>query len=327
LRGIEPRLAFFIGFFSLVFGVSFYKYWRLDDQSIYSLHLAKSRLLPRELTVIGSYKDFSFGIGRYVKIPYSELTSISRKLISIAIFLNLALITFDNSGYARLEAAPAEMPQSGTNFCPVEEEIEEAPPKEGCELIIRAYELGYADDLGVCEPEDIDPAKLELCEKRRIDEPYLHFMSRVVTSSVDSLVGLLNQDTVDRVRDKFERQLQDLEELREYQTYAMSSSPRASHHIWTNLPYPANNFVRQYREVLKPNYCIGRFQNQTNTIDIDDGDQRKDSKMLEHVYGQLLFNPKSELSVAYCKEFKIHWDAAPDTCTRLASDPEAVLGR
>jgi hypothetical protein len=135
----------------------------------------------------------------------------------------------------------------------------------------------------------------------------------------------LNQDTVDRVRDKFELQLRNIEELRDYQRYAMSAAPRASHHIWTNLPYPENNFVRQFREVLQPNYCIGQFQNQTNTVQIGSDDPRKDSKLMEHVYGQLLFNPRSDITVAYCKEFKIHWDAAPDTCERLANNPEDVL--
>ncbi len=325
LRGIEPGLAFFIGFFTVVFGVSFYKYWRLDDRSVYTLHLAKSDLLPKDLNVIGSFKDFSFAVGRHVKFPYGELTSVTRKAVSITIFLNLALITLDNAGYTSLAETPASLIEPGTNFCPVEEDIEPPPPIEGCELIIRAYELGYAEDLGVCAPEEIDPETLKICEKRRIDEPYLHYMSRVVVSSVTNWVGYLNPTTVDRVRSKFQRQLQDLEALRDYQRYAMASSPRASHHIWTNLPYPANDLVRQYRELFQPSHCIAQFQNQTNTVDVAENDPRKDSKLLEHAYGQLLFNPKGELSVAYCKEFTIHWESTPDSCTRLAADPEAQL--
>ena len=325
LKGTEPKLAFFIGLFSIVFGMIFYKYWGLGNDSIYSMHFAKTRFLPNTITVLFRYRDFTFGIGKYLGIPADELTSVTRKLISIAIFFSLALITFDNTGYDKLENVPNAVTKTHSSYCPVEEDVEEPPPVSGCELIIRAFELGYADDLGVCEPEEIDPKKMQVCEKRRADEPYLHYTSRVVTSSLNSLAGLLNQDAVDRVRDKFELQLRNIKDLRDYQSYAMSASPRASHHIWTNLPYPENSFVRQYREVLQPNYCIGQFQNQTNTVQIASDDARKDSKLMEHVYGQLLFNPRSDITVAYCKEFKIHWDAAPDTCERLANNPEDVL--
>ena len=43
------------------------------------------------------------------------------------------------------------------------------------------------------------------------------------------------------------------------------------------------------------------------------------------MYGQLLFNPKSRDSVAFCKEYKIHWNSKPDTCKRFAKNPKAVL--
>ena len=41
LKGFEPSLSFFIGLFAVVFGVAFYRYWKLDEDSVYSLHLAK----------------------------------------------------------------------------------------------------------------------------------------------------------------------------------------------------------------------------------------------------------------------------------------------
>jgi hypothetical protein len=46
---------------------------------------------------------------------------------------------------------------------------------------------------------------------------------------------------------------------------------------------------------------------------------------MEHVYGQLLFNPKSPLTVGFCKEYKIHWNADPDICERLIEKPATVL--
>ncbi len=325
LKGSEPSLSFLIGFFSVMFGVMFYKYWGLAGKSAHSLHFSKTRLLPDKANIIASVKDFSFAAGSHLTFKPVELASITRKLMSVAIFFNLALITLDNIGYDKLEALPAEMMATGTNFCPVEEEAEEEPPKDGCELIIRAFELGYAKDLGVCEPEEIDIQNLEVCQKRRVSEPFLHYMTRVMTTSVNSLVSILNMDTVNRVRQKFERQLENAEELRDYQAYAMSASPRSSHHIWTNLPHPENAVVRYYREVFEPSYCLARFQNQNNMVDIKDGDPRTDSKVMEHVYGQLLFNPKSKITVGFCKEFKIHWGAEIDICDQMASSPETIL--
>ena len=47
--------------------------------------------------------------------------------------------------------------------------------------------------------------------------------------------------------------------------------------------------------------------------------------MLEHVYGQLLFNPKSKLTIGFCKEYQIHWNSEPELCDKLASNPKSVL--
>jgi hypothetical protein len=325
LKGTSPKLAFMIGLFSVVFGMIFYRFWRLGQESLYSIHLAKTRFLPGDIVTLFRFRDFTLGIGKDLGLRVDELTSVTRRVLSIAIFLCLALITLDNTGYDKLEALPTAVAETDSTYCPAPEELEPPPPKEGCELIIRAYELGYADDLGVCEPDEAELAELKVCEKRRLGEPYLHFASRVVTRSVSDLSALFEEDSVDRVREKFEMQVRKIDELRDYQRYAMSAAPRASHHIWTNLPYPENALIREYRELLQPNYCVARFQNQPNTVELGRDDERQDSRLLEHVYGQLLFNPRGDLTVAYCKEFEIHWDSPADTCSRLAQNPVAVL--
>jgi hypothetical protein len=326
LKGINHELAFFIGFFSILFGVGFYSFWNLGEKSIYTIHFAKTRFLAKGVDVIFEHKGFSFGVSSQIKTRSAELTSVTREIFCVGIFLSMALATLDNGGFERLVKFPSEIMQSNTRYCPTKDEsIEEAPPKEGCELIIRAYKLGYAKDLGICEPEKIDPEKMEICEKRREDEPYFYYMTRLLRSSIEKKMEFFDDGRAQQIRDKFDLQLQELEVLKDYQAYAISASPRASHHIWTNLPYPENDFVQKYREVLQPNYCIGKFQNQTNTIRIDEDDERQNSKILEHVYGQLLFNPKSRISVGVCKEYKIHWNAEPDVCERLAINPEAVL--
>lgn len=327
LKGIDDDLSFFIGLFSTIMGVGFYNFWKLGKKSVYALHLSKTKFMPEGVNIIFNSKNFSFGISKKLKMNENifEFPSVAREVLCIAIFLNLALITIGNGEFDDLKKFPSEILESKSGYCPSKEEAENAPPKAGCELIIRAFKLGYAKDLGICEPKKIDPENLEVCQKRRHDEPYLHYMSRLMLSSYADKVAFFENNKAKEIEDKFRLQLKELEVLKDYQRYAISAAPRASHHIWTNLPYPENKFVEQYRKYFKPSYCIEQFQNQTNTVRLKKDDKRKDSKMLQHVYGQLLFNPKSKDTVGFCKEYKIHWDSASNTCEKFAKNPSSVL--
>jgi len=327
LKGINHDLSFFIGMFSIILGVGFYNFWKLGDKSVYVLHFTKSSIMPRGVNRIFDHKGLSFGVSGKIKLKKNvfELSSVIRQVLCIGIFLNLSLITLGNAGFDKLKRYPTEILQTKSDYCEDEEDIINAPPKEGCELIVRAFKLGYAKDLGVCEPKKLDPEKLEVCHKRRKDEPYFHYKSRLLLSFVDNSVKFFDKNRAKRIEEKFRLQLKELEILRDYQRYAMSAAPRASHHIWTNLPHPENKLVEQYRDIFKPSYCIEQFQNQTNTVRFQEHDRRKDSKIMEHVYGQILFNPKHRNAVAFCKEYKIHWASNIDTCERLKKNPKAVL--
>lgn len=326
LKGLDQDLSFFISLFSIILGSGFYSYWRLGKQSVYTLHLLRTKLLTNDVNVIVVWKDFAFGISRQEKIKSIELPSSVRALLCFGIIYSLMLLTLDNSGFNDLQQLPDNLAASQSEFCQDEkDEIADAPPIEGCELIVRAYKLGYAKNLGICEPKKTEPGKMEICEKRRVDEPYLHYMYRLIHKFYERMSGLIENNKAKQVADKFELQLQQIEALKDYQTYAMSAAPRAAHHIWTNLSYPNHIIIQKYREIFNPNYCIEKFQNQTNTVLLDEDDERKRSKLLEHVYGQLLFNPRNEITVGFCKEYTIHWNSAQDTCERLVKNPSAVL--
>lgn len=327
LKGIDNDLSFVIGLFSIILGVGFYSFWQLGKKSLYTLHYTKSKYMPEGVNILFTYNSFSFAISNKTKVKANtvELPAVIRQVLSVSIFLSFAIIALDNGEFDKLKKFPAEIFQAEGDFCPNSEDALDAPPKQGCELIIRAYKLGYAKDLGICEPKKIDPEKLEVCQKRREDEPYLHYMSRLLLSSIDKQIAFFENNKAKQIEDKFRLQLKELEVLKDYKKYAISAAPRASHHIWTNLPYPENKFIEQYRKYVTPSYCIEQFQNQTNTVRLEKDDARRDSRTLEHVYGQLLFNPKSKKSVAFCKEYKIHWNSKPDTCKRFAKNPKAVL--
>ena len=326
LKGLSSELSFFIGLFSITFGIGVYHFWKLGERSLYCIHLVPDVGMPKDAIVIFNYKGVAFGVGNQANVDAIEFSPIMQKIICIVIFFNIALVTFDNSGFDKLKTLPAEFETSESEFCPEnDEDIESASIPEGCELIIRAHKLGYAKDLGICEPKKIDPEKMQVCQKRRSDEPYLHYMSRLFLTSVEKQKEFIKNNEIKKVQDKFELQVNNIETLRDYQAYAISAAPRASHHIWTDLPYPQHYIIQKYREYLDPNYCIEQFQKQTNTITLAKDDERKNSKLMEHVYGQLLFNPKSPLTVGFCKEYQIHWNSDPDVCERLAQAPESVL--
>jgi len=327
LKGVNDDLSFFIGMFSIIIGVGFYNFWNLGEKSVYVLHLTKSKYMPEGVNRIFNYEGISFGVSRKLKLKEHvvEMPAILRQVFCVGIFLNLALITLGNIGFDKLKKFPSEVLETKSNYCPTKDDSINAPPKAGCELIIRAFKLGYAKDLGVCEPKEIEPEKMEVCEKRREDEPYLHYMSRLLIRSVEDKVVFFKDNRAKKIEDKFKLQLEELEILKDFRRYAISAAPRASHHIWTNLPYPENVFIEQYRKYFKPSFCIEQFQNQTNTVRLEKDDKRKDSKMLEHVYGQILFNPKNRNTVAFCKEYTIHWNSQTNTCERLKKDPKAVL--
>lgn len=325
LKGLNNELSFFIGLFSIIFGIGVYHFWKLGERSVYYLHLVQHVDMPKDAISIFNYKGFSFGIGNRTNVNVIEFTPIVQKIVCIVCFFNIALFTFDNSGFEKLKTVSSQFESSEKEFCPAsDEDIAESVP-EGCELIIRAHKLGYARDLGICEPKKIDPEKMQVCQKRRVDEPYLHYMSRLFVSSLEKQKEFFANNEIEKIKDKLELQVNNLETLKDYQAYAIGSAPRASHHIWTDLPYPQHYIIQKYREYLDPNHCIEQFQKQTNTITVARDDKRKNSKLMEHVYGHLLFNPKSPLTVGFCKEYKIHWNAKPDVCERLAEAPASVL--
>lgn len=325
LKGFDSDLAFFVGFFSLIFGLMYHNYWNFGGRSQYVFHFSKAKFIPDDANILLDTQEFQFGISKYYNEKTQEFPVWLRRFFCVAGFFCLAVITLDNRGFNTIKDLP-NATASDAGYCPDREEakVDDAPKPE-CALIIRAFELGYAKDLGPCEPKEIEAEHMEICEKRRKGEPLFHYMSRMMTKSVVSLYQFFGDDKFERIKKKFEMQLEKIEPLKDYQAYAISAAPRASHHIWTNLPYPIFEFQQNFRDLFNPGWCLEQFQNQTNSIRVRDDDKRKDSKLLEHVYGHLLFNPKVKLTVGFCKEYTIHWNAKPNTCDRLISEPQKVL--
>lgn len=265
-----------------------------------------------------------------------ELPALAQRAALVVVFATIALGTLGNEATARIGNVPADLTKpSRSEYChpeaPAEPEPDAEPAVEppqvdqaGCALVKRAYALGYAKTLGSCAPKTltIAPKKtaakvVEVCTRRQLDEPFLHYAYRKlgeatsVAAPIDTLSARVHgvRTRLDYVRDL----LADIQ-------HAVTGTPHASHHIWTDLPDPHPRSFGQRFTGHPP--CSAHYADlplwpawtastPANTV-------------FEHVFGQLLFATRFG-TTASCSDYTIHWGAATDACTRLAADPEGFL--
>src|SRR5262249_15303327 len=129
---------------------------------------------------------------------------------------------------------------ANSSYCPEPEATVDTamdPNAPGCELVRRAYALGYAQSLGDCAAKTRTqsaagggPGTL-----RQRDGPLAHFSWR----RLDAFWTTLRQHTGSAYSTKlwrdFVERFHRLEPLRRAEQQVLSSAPHASHHIFTNL--------------------------------------------------------------------------------------------
>ena len=223
----------------------------------------------------------------------------------IATFLLVGLLTIDNRGVAQLKSVSNALEPSSLQYClEAPQPKAEDPRLAGCGLLRRAYELGYASDLGPCAPEERAEIAA-VCDRRQLDEPYLHYAWRLLQSRRPSLVP----DIVDEIRHslaKVEERRDHLVALLLARRDPIARTPRASHHLFTNLPAPRAGIVPRVVDALDAAACDARTARMPPLLtDIED-DLRASSLVVEHAMGQLLFNPAYPTVVASCREHTIH---------------------
>ncbi len=244
----------------------------------------------------------------------------------------VAVSALGNHAAAKLAALPSELATpSPSRYClpkvAAAPEVRAAPAPEpveqpGCALVKRAFQLGYAKTLGSCAPKlavatpDAPVAtKSDVCERRQLDEPFLHFAAR-------RLGGAFGNAIAESPIARLEHRIDDVRTHVDYLGglvadihHAIAGSPHAAHHIWINLPDPhptklTEHFTGEPR-------CSTRFASLPLWPSWQAGDE---SRVVEHVLGQLLFATRFG-TTASCNDYTIHWDAPADACTALRAAP------
>ncbi|MEQ1876910.1 MAG: hypothetical protein ABL958_09715, partial [Bdellovibrionia bacterium] len=192
------------------------------------------------------------------------------------------------------------------------------PP--GCELIARAFDLGLIKNLGSCEASGLKE-KAALCHKRLSDEPWLHYFSRSFRNYREQTAleweggkGLKKDSEVLRTK------LSKIIPLTAKTARIIEGAPRASHHIFTNLLQPKERAVAGSKDFFAPQECHSRYRKLADPSLIGSAETTFDD-----VYGLLLFSQKYPDVGGFCTEYEVHWNSSPDTCEKLAADPEGFL--
>lgn len=263
-----------------------------------------------------------------------ELPGAVQRALVLAGMVAIVLGALGNHATARIVQVPEDLGEpSPSAYClPHAKQAAaaapkpEAPPPEqaGCALVKRAFALGYAKSLGSCAPKQVvveaaAPAKVEVCTRRHLDEPYLHYAFRRLSEAFGKLGSTPPTEAVAKRTDEIRAHLDHAQDLMADVKHAITGTPHASHHLWIDLPDPHPSTLRE-RFTGAPR-CSTRFADLPLWPAIADR-----SLLVEHVLGQLLFANRFG-TTASCNDYTIHWNAPHDACAQLAKDPLGFLAR
>lgn len=319
---LSPWVTFLAGGLAVLAGTLVFVYWKLAERS--HSYLRAGELLPfGDETALLAARGRALIVGRAPFVDVIDLPPRVTHALYIAIALGIALIGLDNRAVALLREVPARFDRSSIDYCkPPAPPKRDTRPRQGCALVERAYRLGYVKSLGSCAPVEAEHEVQQVCTRRQLDEPYLHFAWRQLDDRVDQL-----RTTDDRPGSlaRLAQQFDHLAAMVSATLATVAMQPRSSHHLFTNLPDPRPT-LRDRADGLLDRGCGARLVHLPHFPRMADGPTGP-SKLVEHVLDQLMFNPSYKPIIAQCEEVVVHWAAPPDTCARLAAHPlDALTG-
>jgi hypothetical protein len=318
LATLGPMEAFWGALFAFLTGSLVYRYWRLHLPSAHYFRWCADEVAwsdeahflgsAQKRILIGDNLGDAFDFGP--KVQYA---------IYVALTFWLALITLDSRAFELLAEIPAQLEERGSEYCPEQEVVkQEVKLDPGCALIRRAFELGYAKSLGPCGAQTEEEKKLELCTLRQHDEPFLHYAWRRLDDFAEAATSEASAMRTAELQKAFLKRAEHIEDLYDASRFTVEGSPRASHHVFTNLPRPSG----WLDGALYDQSCAERYRRLPHRL--PSGELRS-SRLFEHILAQLLFDTSYARAAGACREYTIHWGAPTDACVRLEKDPEGLL--
>jgi hypothetical protein len=328
-RGFGTLLA--IGVFGIVVGTLVFRFFRMGDRSRHYLRWAteKSGFDVSEGHFVGG-EVRRVVIGANHENEAADLPSWASLLASITVASVLALAV-DGRALSRLGRASGEMPSMASSYC---SDDREAPSQArdvrdvnepGCELVRRAFALGYTKSLGTCslKRNEVVASHKPECTRRQRDEPWLHYSYRLLARALDSLRGTARAAYFTKAFDDFRARAQHLGALRLAELEMLTSSPHASHHIWTTLADPGNGAFQE----TSCSSRYARLPHRATPSLASANEATKASLVFEHIVAQLLFEGTYATSAGRCREYHVHWGAPASACADLAANPESFLAQ
>ncbi|HYX36296.1 MAG TPA: hypothetical protein VE954_24595 [Oligoflexus sp.] len=310
---LQPEVLWLIGCLASFISLGLAFFLRSGRESPYHLAIGRHEYRrPGSLPLL-TVKGYGIWMGVQDEESASEFGRVSFALISGLGLLVFGLIILQNRSLVLLQHFYHNMTKDYGHICRKEgEEIVVAkPPKMGCELVKKAFALGYTKDLGDCADDPADQDE-EICTHRQWDEPAAHYSYRLVERFIKTLLTGSSPLKVDTEK---------LPELVESHVQGFLGVPRSVIHIFTDLPEPGS-WLTKARRRLHPNHC----QDELRELRFRMTEQGAEpGAQLEDTLNHLLFSPAVGRNADYCRPYIIHWGAAANTCSELMSKGEAAL--
>ena len=323
---LDIASLFWVGVFASVVSSFTLRFWRVYERSeIYFRYTSDIHFWGDETHFLGTREHrITTGMNKGAAL---ELPASMHFFIYATAAFVLGMLTVDGRALELVQKLPERMTLGGTRFCPtpdVEQKRKEEVEDPGCVLLKRAYDLGYAKDLGPCEREEEDTEQ-KVCYLRQRDEPMLHYAWRLLNDFYRDSKSYLSKSYWLAQKKEFDQKTEHLESLLTLKRRVMGAGPRASHHIWTNLPHPQGGFHEATNNVFQSGKCLDRYRRLPHTLVGATSAQPTPSQIFEHIVAQLVFEPRYEPAAGYCREYRIHWGSPEDICLRLNQDPNTLM--
>lgn len=324
---LDSRLHAMIGFFSVVFSAIAYKALKAEIQDEHFLAIGK---IPETGPVSENDGQYLFQLKGYAvyyfhgvqKQQFRLSPNLSRAIIFV-LFLGLGFNLFSHREINVL--AKFSNHKSHGQYCTVDNKpTATAEVRPECRLIYRAFELGYAKDLGSCGKSKEDKPKP--CDLRYEDEPFFHFAYRRMLHTREILKAAAEQSSPESLKQLVERDSKRFEPMVKEQFADLNNDPRSYHIVLTNLPPPELSVKTRIERELNPSSCIREYKRMPNRMEqIKSRDQL--GSAFHFASGHLLFDSGYATTVANCKEFDFRWQILPEYCQALMSNPASELAK